>query len=367
VIPRRPGTTWREQIPADLRGEVDLADRRMGAGVVAANDETFADKENLVQPHEPVFEPHTFGHKGQVYDGWETRRRREPGADWVVVRLGAPGEISAVVVDTAHFTGNFPPECELHACWAPGWPSSAELADDGVGWTPLVPRSELAGDSRTVLRPSRPVRATHVRLTIHPDGGVARLRVLGAVVPDPSRWADVGLDLAALVNGGRVVDCSDRFYSSADHVILPGSAASMGDGWETRRRRGEGNDWLLLRLAGAGRVRVVEVDTTHFVGNAPGAVRVSGCAGDPSSSSRWVELLPRTPLQPDTPHWFTVDDGQPTVDHVRVDVYPDGGLARVRMLGHLTEPARAAVEARWRTGADRVGGPVRPGGAGSDR
>ena len=248
-----------------------------------------------------------------------------------------------------------------------GLPSSAELAGDGVGWTPLVPRSELAGDSRTVLRPSRPVRATHVRLTIHPDGGVARLRVLGAVVPNPLRWADVGLDLAALVNGGRVVDCSDRFYSSADHVILPGSAAGMGDGWETRRRRGDGNDWLLLRLAGAGLVRVVEVDTTHFVGNAPGAVRVSGCAGDPSSTSGWVELSPRTPLQPDTPHWFAVGDAHPAVDHVRVNVYPNGGLARVRVLGHLSEPARAAVEARWRAGADAPGGAIGRGPAGGVR
>ena len=343
--------SWRAELPADLRDEVDLADRRLGAGVVAANDETFAEKENLVQPHEPAFVPHTFGHKGQVYDGWETRRRREPGADWAVVRLGAPGEVSAVVVDTSHFTGNFPPECALHACWAPGWPAAAELASDDVGWTQVVPRSPLTGDSRTLLRPSRPVRATHVRLTIHPDGGVARLRVLGAVVPDPSRWAGVGLDLAALVNGGRVVDCSDRFYSPADQAILPGSAASMGDGWETQRRRGPGNDWLLLRLAGRGHVRVVELDTTHFVGNAPGAARVTGCVGDPASASAWVELLPRTRLQPDTPHWFAAVAGAPAVSHVRVDAYPDGGLARVRLLGNLTADAAAAAEERWRASA----------------
>ncbi|HKG49507.1 MAG TPA: allantoicase [Actinomycetales bacterium] len=347
--------SWRDALPDDLRDELDLADRRLGAGVVAANDEAFAEKENLVQPHEPAFLPHTFGHKGQVYDGWETRRRREPGADWAVVRLGAPGEVSAVVVDTSHFTGNYPPECELQACWAPGWPSAAELGSD-VRWVPLVPRSPLKGDSRTVLRASRPVRATHVRLTIHPDGGVARLRVLGAVVPDPSRWAGVGLDLVALVNGGRVVDCSDRFYSPADQVILPGSATNMGDGWETQRRRGPGNDWLLLRLAGAGRVRVVELDTTHFVGNAPGAVRVTGCAGEPAAGSEWVELLPRTRLQPDTPHWFAVGDTS-VVTHVRVDVYPDGGLARLRLLGHLTEEALAAAESRWQS---RLGGGGKP-------
>ena len=334
---------WRDELPADLRDDVDLADRRLGAGVVAANDETFAEKENLVQPHDPAFVPNTFGHKGQVYDGWETRRRREPGADWVVVRLGAPGVVSAAVVDTAHFTGNYPPECELHACWAPGWPSPAELEGQ---WVPLVPRSPLGGDSRNLLRPARRLRATHVRLTIHPDGGVARLRVLGEVLPDPSRWAALGLDLAGLVNGARVVDCSDRFYSPAEQVILPGSAASMGEGWETRRRRGTGNDWLLLRLTGPGRVRVVELDTTHFVGNAPGAVRLTGCAGDPASGPPWVELLPRTRLQPDTPQWFSLSD-PPVVTHVRVDTFPDGGLARLRLLGHLTDEGLAAVRSRW--------------------
>src|SRR3954453_15761914 len=341
---------WREELPADLRDEVDLGGRRLGAGVVAANDETFAEKENLLQPRDPAFVPNTFGHKGQVYDGWETRRRREPGADWAVVRLGVPGVVSAVVVDTAYFTGNFPPECELHACWAPGWPSAGELAGGAVGWVPLGPRTALTGDSRNLLRAERPVRATHLRLTIHPDGGVARLRVLGEVLPDPSRWASLGLDLAGLVNGGQVVDCSDRFYSPADQVILPGSAASMGDGWETGRRRGPGNDWVLLRLAGPGRVRVVELDTTHFVGNAPGAVRLTGCAGDPASGAAWVELLPRQRLQPDTPHWFSVPE-TPAVTHVRVDAFPDGGLARLRLLGHLTDEGLAAAHRRWAEGA----------------
>ena len=327
---------------------IDLASRRLGAGVIAASDETFAAKENLILPSVPTFTPQTFGHKGQVYDGWETRRRRDPGHDWAEVRLGAPGVVHRVVVDTAFFTGNYPQSCSVEGCWADGHPGPAELAEGG-GWTTLVGRSPLAGDTSNVLPATRERLVTHVRLTIHPDGGVARLRVHGEVVPDPRRLVGVTLDLAAAHNGGRVTDCSDRYYSSPDNLLLPGQAATMGEGWETRRRRDEDNDWVLLRLAGAGHIRHAVLDTTHFVGNAPGAARLLGCdatAADPDDPDAWWELLPRTRLQPDTPHWFGTDPTR-RATHVRLDVYPDGGLARLRLHGDLAPDARTALALRW--------------------
>ena len=181
---------------------VNLAARRLGAGVIAASDEFFGEKENLLRPEPPAFRPRTFGHKGQVVDGWESRRRREPGHDWALIRLGAPGVIHAVVVDTAHFTGNFPAECSVEACAAEGYPSAAQLQAPGPPWVPIVPRSPLAGDSenRFVVADAR--RFTHLRLTIYPDGGVARLRAEGEVVPDPRLLDGMPLDLAALENGG---------------------------------------------------------------------------------------------------------------------------------------------------------------------
>ncbi|WP_425558203.1 allantoicase [Cryptosporangium japonicum] len=322
---------------------IDLAVRSLGGAVIAANDETFAEKENLIRPDVPLFRPATFGHKGQIYDGWETRRRRSPGHDWAVVRLGAPGFVRQVVVDTAHFTGNYPEECWLEGRYANGY---SALDDDG--WTPLTGRLPLAGDSANTFDVPEGPLVTHVRLNIAPDGGVARLRVLGDVVPDPRRLAGLPLDLAALENGGRVEDCSNRFYSPADNVLLPGQAQTMGQGWETRRRRGEGNDWLLIRLAGPGHVRQLVVDTTHFVGNAPGAVRVRA-ADSPSGDQGWTELLERRPLLPDTPHWFAVD---PSIraTHLRVDVFPDGGLARVRAFGELTSDGWESLVSRWRAG-----------------
>lgn len=344
-------------------GEVltNLASRRLGAGVAAANDETFAAKENLIRDQAPVHHPGTFEHRGQVYDGWETRRRREPGSDWVVVRLGAPGLVHSVVVDTAFFTGNYPQDCEVHACWLDGWPSAQELAGPEVTWTPLVGRSPLRGDTHNTFAVdgvARGVLASHVRLTIHPDGGVARLRVLGEVVPDPRRSAGLGMDLAGIGNGARLLDCSDRYFSSPANLLLPGEAATMGEGWETRRRRGSGNDWVLVRLAGRAHVRQVVVDTTHFVGNAPGAVSLRGfdaskAAGADGANgadpSDWHELLPRTPLQPDTPHWFNIKAGASSrpVTHVRLDAFPDGGLARLRVHGLLTADGRARLADRW--------------------
>ncbi|GGM07718.1 allantoicase [Dactylosporangium sucinum] len=304
----------------------DLASRLLGGGVVDANDEFFAARDNLVNPDPSTFETWTYGPKGKVYDGWETRRRREPGHDWAVVRLGAPGVVHGVVVDTAHFTGNFPPYVSVDGCAVAGYPSPAELAL--AEWVPLVPRSPVRGDTQNPFEVTPGPRVTHVRLNIYPDGGVARLRVHGTVVPDPALLHGMTVDLAALELGGLVVDCSNRFYGSPNNLILPGQARIMGEGWETARRRDDGNDWVLVRLAAAGRVRLAELDTTHFKGNAPGWARLRGT----TDQADWFDLLPRTRLQPDTRHRFRVDATR-AATHVRLDVYPDGGMARLRLWG----------------------------------
>jgi len=324
--------------PAAFTGLPDLAVRTLGGSVVYANDELFAGRENLTTPGPAVFAPQTFGPKGQVYDGWETRRRREPGHDHAIVRLGAAGIIRGVVVDTSFFTGNYPPEVSVEATGVEGYPSPAELAT--AGWSPLVRRSPAKGDTRNLFEVSDRHRYTHVRLCIYPDGGVARLRVHGDVVPDP-RFLGGTLDLAAAENGGTITGCSDMFYSPAANLIAPGRARTMGEGWENARRRDEGNDWVSVRLALPGRIRYAELDTSLFVGNAPGWARLSGAV-----AGGWSELLPRTRLQPDTRHRFRLD-GRPPVAAARLDVYPDGGMARLRLWGEADPAAHRAAAARW--------------------
>jgi allantoicase len=320
----------------------DLAVRSLGGSVVYANDEAFAQRENLITPGPAQFDRTLFGPKGKVYDGWETRRRREPGHDEVIVRLGAPGIVRGVVVDTAWFTGNYPPEASLEGLCADGHPSVDALlaADD---WVPLLARSPLKGDAANEFPVDSAQRCTHVRLRIYPDGGVARLRVYGRALPDPRGLDAVGVfDLAALEYGGVAVDCSNRFYSSPNNLLLPGPTRSMGEGWETARRRDDGNDWVQVGLTGEARLRVAELDTSYFLHNAPGWASLRGRTG----GGDWFELLGRTPLGPDTRHRFLIEDAAPA-DEVRLDIYPDGGMARLRLLGALTPAGRADLGRRW--------------------
>lgn len=339
----------------------DVASRALGGGVVTANDEFFAAADNLVNPEPPVFRPATFGPKGQVYDGWETRRRREPGHDEAIIRLGAPAVVRGVVVDTAFFTGNHPPAAAVDGCYADGYPDPAALA--GAGWFPLVERAALAGDARNPFTVASPYRVSHVRLRIYPDGGVARLRVHGEVLPDPALLPEV-FDLAAVEHGGRVEECSDGFYGAPQHLLLPGPARVMGEGWETARRRGGGNDWVRVRLAAPGRIDLAELDTSHFKGNAPAAATLRGVdarAADPDDPVVWFDLLPRTVLRPDTRHRFRLGAVAAST-HVRLDVFPDGGMARLRLFGRLDPDGWADLRGRWQATAPPGpdGEPTRP-------
>ena len=318
--------------------------------MVWANDDLFAERENLIKPEPAEHRPATFGHKGQVYDGWETRRRRGamPDAhDSAIIRLGVPGIVRGVVVDTAWFTGNYPPQISVEAAYVPGYPSVEELVDK-TQWTTIVERSDINGDTRNPFQVNSSKRWSHVRLSIYPDGGVARFRVHGEGLLDP-RFTDLPLDLAALENGGRITACSNMFYSSPNNLLLPGAARTMDEGWETSRRRDTGNDWVQVHLAGQGVLIAAELDTSYFIGNAPGCARLSGRDGD----GEWFELLPVSELQPDTRHRFLIDDDRP-VTEARLDIYPDGGMARLRLFGTLTSEGLRRVHHNWQeTGTTR--------------
>ena len=347
--------------------ETDLSSRWLGGSVIAASDESFGEKENLLTPAPAAFEPGHYGPRGEIVDGWETRRRRVPGHDWALIRLGAPGVITEVDVDTSFFTGNFPQQVSLEACGHEGYPSPDEL----TGWQEILPRTPLAGDAHNRFPVSDPRRFTHLRLNAYPDGGIARLRVLGHVIPDPRGLEALTIDLASQQYGGAILAASDDFYTSAAHLIRPDRARTMGEGWETRRRRDAGHDHVVIRLAFPGLVDRIIVDTAHFKYNASAEVALSAVpevalltsaelapsvpAGDPApsldpvppgASSAWPSLLARTRLQPDTRHEFACHYDQP-VAAVRLDAYPDGGLSRVRLVGRLTPAARRAAGYRW--------------------
>ena len=318
-------------------GLVDLVSERVGGIVLIANDEFFAEKENLLKPGRGVFIADKYTDRGKWMDGWETRRRRTPGNDWCVVQLGLRGIIKQVDIDTNHFLGNHPPFASLDAiCLANGLPSDMET----LSWTPILEKSPLSPGSQNLFAISNDQSWTHLRLNIFPDGGVARLRVYGIVVPDWSRVkpGEV-IDLAAVENGGVPLACSDMFFSSMNNLVMPGRSENMGDGWETKRRRGPGHDWIILKLGLPGAIQKIEVDTNHFKGNYPDACSIEGCVVPGASTedlagAQWAEILPKTKLQAHTRHFFEKElSAMENCTHVRLNIYPDGGVSRLRVWG----------------------------------
>ncbi|MFI5090717.1 MAG: allantoicase [Terriglobales bacterium] len=330
----------------DFTQSVDLASERVGGRVLAANDEFFAPRENLLKPAKPLWIEDKYTDHGKWMDGWETRRRRTPGFDWCTVQLGIPGILRGVVVDTSYFKGNYPEQCSIEACALADGARVEEVSSDTIRWAEVLPKSALKGDTQNCFEIGDPHRYTHLRFNIYPDGGVARLRVHGEALPDWKRVLAEGacIDLAAIANGGRVLDSSDMFFSAPQNLLMPAKSTHMGDGWETRRRRGPGHDWVIIRLGIAGIVRQIEVDTSHFKGNFPESCSLEVCDGS-ASPHGWKEVLPRTLLQADSVHRFEITDGA-SASQVRFNIYPDGGVARLRIYGVPTREGRIAESLR---------------------
>lgn len=323
---------------------VDLAAERLGGAVLFANDEFFAPKENLLKAAAPVFIEGKYTSLGKWMDGWETRRRRTPGYDWCVIRLGLPGVIHGVIVDTSHFRGNYPEQCTIEACVLDGLPATEHVLSETIDWVEILPLANLNGDSLNPFAVSNGGRWTHLRFRIYPDGGVARLRVHGEVVPDWNRVGSVGgeIDLAAVENGGLVLSCSDMFFGHRHNLIMPGRATDMSDGWETKRRRGPGYDWTIIKLGTPGHIRRLEVDTSYFKGNFPESCSLEACNAEDLPSERlqdpefaWRTVLPRTKLRAHTRHFFDEVMDAGLVSHVRFNIFPDGGVSRLRVYGNI--------------------------------
>lgn len=324
---------------ADFAGKwINLAQPRLGAKAIFATDDFFAPKERLLSPAPAVFMAGKYDDHGKWMDGWESRRRRDDGHDWCIVRLGLPGIIKGVDIDTSHFTGNYPPEASIEACACHDDPG------EDTAWTEIVPRTELGPDAHHLLAVDNGEAWTHVRLHIFPDGGIARLRVHGKVRADwEGHDAAELIDLIALRYGGRVVDCNDAHFGSPENLLAPGRGVDMGDGWETRRRREPGNDWAVIALGHRGEVRRITVDTAHFKGNYPDRCSIEGAdvdgmddAGVLDDGVAWRSLLPEQKLQMDREHIFGPEiAASGPITHIRFNIFPDGGVSRLRLFGTI--------------------------------
>ncbi len=311
----------------------NVADQRLGAVAVSASDEFFAPVARMLSASEPEWRAGVFDDHGKWMDGWETRRRRTGGHDHCILRLAGPSKLALLDLDTRHFTGNYPPFASLHSARVAGDP------DEHTAWTELLPRSALLGNQHNFFELPPAGVWTHLKLSIYPDGGIARLRAYGTLQPDWTRSGEA-VDLVAALNGGRALACNDEHYGAMGNLLLPGRGASMGEGWETRRRREPGFDWVILALGTIGRIQCVEIDTAHFKGNYPHQVslhagRVSEERVDwYAQSLHWPVLLEPEFLSADSVVRFRAQLHElGPVSHVRVNIHPDGGLSRVRLFG----------------------------------
>lgn len=320
--------------PAWATTYVNVAAPRLGTEVARCSDDFFGPAHRMLAETAPTFDPDAFDSNGKWMDGWESRRRRDGGHDWCIVRLGLRSVLHGLDVDTAHFTGNHPPQA---AVWAADTADEPGLASSD--WAEIVPRTDLGPSAHHFLDVDDERAWRWLRLDIFPDGGIARLRAYGEARPGPVPAA-APVELSSIAHGGRVVACNDAHYGDVWAVLTPGRGRTMADGWETRRRRTPGSDWLLLRLGRPGRIDQVEIDTAHFKGNFPAACSLQaallpGLDPDPEAATEWPELMGRQPLEPDTIHVFRDPDLRPLgpVSHVRLNIHPDGGISRIRLWG----------------------------------
>lgn len=337
-----------DQVAASFTGLVDLAAEALGGRALSASDEFFASKDNLLKAGRGVFVPGKYTDRGKWMDGWESRRKRVSGHDHCLIALGAAGHVLGFDIDTNHFLGNHPPFASIDGVWADPGASAQEI--ERLSFRELLGQVPLRPGSQNLFAAERGEPVTHVRLNIFPDGGVARFRVYGKVLPgraqppsDPETLvhAHPGLiDLAALQSGGLALACSDAFFGPMNNLLLPGRAADMGGGWETRRKRAPGHDWLLIQLAERGRISVLELDTYHFKGNFPDRAALEGIDAQGAriteliSSSGFVPILPESKLSADRRHFYREElIPHPPVTHLRLNIFPDGGVSRLRAWG----------------------------------
>ena len=328
------------KIPALFDHTINLASPRLGSQTVRATDEFFAAKERMLLDAAPVFIKDKFDTHGKWMDGWESRRRRDGGHDWCLIKLGLHGRIRGVDIDTSHFTGNYPPAASIEACL------SADEPDETTQWQEIIPAATLGPSAHHFLEAVDRGPWNWLRLNLYPDGGVARLRVYGNAAPD---WVSADLtslhELSGLKNGGRVIAYNDAHYGEVWALLSEGRGVNMGDGWETRRRREPGNDWLIVKLGALGTVERIEVDTANFKGNFPDRFSVQAAnvtRGTDQSvviqSMFWDTLIGEQPLTADAIHSFKGADIKALgpISHVRLNIFPDGGISRFRVFGRLT-------------------------------
>lgn len=313
---------------------IELSSVALDGRVISVSDDFFAEAFHLLLVEPAPSLKGQFGPKGALFSGWESRRHN-PAYDWCIIKLGTSGSISGFDIDTSHFSGNEAPQASVQGLYS----VDHEPDENDPAWREILPRVDLGPNSRHLFSIPATECINYVKLNMYPDGGIARFRAYGLVAPVFPADASIQFDLAHVLAGGRVVFTSDQHFGVGSNLILPGRGKDMGDGWETRRSRQKGHkDWVVIRLGTPGHLTSVEVDTAHFKGNFPESCEIHALESSEliplDTDDAWTLILPRTKLGPHKQHYFALENVEGKVyTHVKLTIYPDGGVKRLRIFG----------------------------------
>ena len=319
-----------------LNGLINLAQSRLGSKIVYKTDEFFAPAKRIINPWPPVFKEGVFDKHGKWMDGWETKRKRGKGYDYLILKLGRPGRISKIDIDTSYFSGNQPSKVSLHACF-----SKKKLPNKNSKWTTILKKKPTKANSHHFFNVKNKSIFTHIKLNIFPDGGVARIRIYGSMEILKNFTGKV-LNLTSVLHGATPIACNNEHFGRAENILAPGMGKNMGDGWETRRSRGKNFDWLIIKCAVAGKINKIQIDTHHFKGNYPDKCSIQAAFIDKKISSRaivnnskkWKLLLNKVKLYAHKKHNFKNNlMKSKKINYIKINIFPDGGISRIRVFG----------------------------------
>ena len=319
-----------------LNGLIDLAQSRIGSRIVYKTDEFFAPAKRIINPWPPIYKEGVFDKHVKWMDGWETRRKRIKGYDFLILKFGKPGLIKKIDVDTSYFSGNHHNQISLQAC-----KSKKNKPDIKTKWITIIKKSKTKANSHHFFNIKNKNYFTHIKLNIFPDGGVARLRVFGSI-KIKNKTQNKIQNLTSIINGAVPIACNNEHFGRAENILAPGIGKNMGDGWETRRSRGNNFDWIIIKCSSPGKINKIQVDTHHFKGNYPDKcslqaayipTKISG-NNIVKKSNKWPHILNKVKLYAHKKHNFKNKKMKnKKINYIRINIFPDGGISRIRAFG----------------------------------
>ena len=313
---------------------IDLALIRNGAEIISFSNDFLGQAENLLKSEPINYDENLYDENGKIYDGWGSKRSRNiDNEDWVIIKLGNIGKINLINIDTTFFSNNSPMFVSLEGVLLD---KEEIFEEDNIKWQTILKPVNVQPDKQNIFFIEENKSINYVRLRIYPDGGISRLRLFG--VPDLIE-SEESLDYASIINGGKVILSSDTYYGHMNNLIKPHVPLNSNDGWGTMRRRNDGNDWIIVKLGKTINLEEILINTQHFIGNFPEFCKVESLNDikltdlEVFKTKKWQLLRDDYKMFAGHEHRITKFEHNDQVSHIKISIYPDGGISRVKIIG----------------------------------